>query len=82
MSKGDDKERNIKNWIEAAKLAKEYNRQTSFGVAVQAEVDDGSFFVIVFDKNTKHPYAGGISAREKDLKALEDLGVLVERMRA
>lgn len=83
MSGSDkDKERNIKNWVEVAKLAKKYNRPTSFGVAVQAEVNDGSFFVVVFDKSTKHPYAGGISAKEGDLKALEELKVLVERMSA
>ena len=68
----------IENWIEAAELAKKHNRDTFFGVAVQVPVDDGSFFVVVFDKNSNTSLVGGIPAKKEDLDRLKELGVTVE----
>jgi hypothetical protein len=72
-------ERNIKSWIVAAELAKAHGRTPFFGAAVQAIVDDGSFFVVIFNVSDKSAIVGGITAKGKDLARLSQLGVEVER---
>ena len=74
MSEGNS----IKDWIKVAKLAKEAKREHFFGVFIQAGVDDGSFFVVVFNKMDKVPIKGGIPATRKEIETLRELGITID----
>lgn len=67
----------IKDWIKAGEIAKKHGREPFFGVGVQAGVDDGSFFVVIFNKADDVGLKGGLSATRTDIDKLRKLGVTI-----
>ena len=68
----------IKDWIEAGKIAEEFGREPFFGIAVQALIDDGGAFCVVFDKNSQAPIKGGLKASKKELAKLKEMDLQEE----
>lgn len=67
----------IENWIESAKIMKKHGREPFFGVGIQAGVDDGSFFVVIFNKMDNVGMKGALSATKADIDKLRELGVTI-----
>ena len=68
----------IKDWIKAGEIAKEHNMKPFWGVFVQAGVDDGSVFAVIFHMDTKQPVKGGLPATHDDIEKLRNLGITID----
>ena len=68
----------IADWIKVARIAEEYNKTPFFGVAIQAPIDNGNFFCVVFDTGSQQPIKGGLEATPKQLQTLRGAGVEVK----
>lgn len=73
MEKGES----IKDWIKAGEIAKKFKREAFFGIGIQAGVDNGSFFVVVFNKSDNTAIKGGLKATKKDIDTLKELGITI-----
>lgn len=72
MANGDK----IEDWIKSKQIADEFNQTPFFGASIQTMCDDGSGFVVIYDRNSKLSIKGGLVATKKQLDQLKEMGLL------